>query len=493
MRESAPDFVSKASKSGFRPQGTARSGPDLVHFGLVRPMGRRRSHTKELRMRSGWMLPVAAVLASSWWFSAGALAAPPTDEQVAGAIEKFKTVKPKSRDELATAANAVLDGLSVEELSAKQLDMLADARVFGGLTNELKGKLDARAQKLAEDQGADGAAAASVRPDLMVFPGPGSTREDNMAFDAKRSEAVVAAAKHPGLAAALKSGRAYSIFANAGTMNAKKLKDSGLLDVLAPMVTGDIPAGKIRPVMQFAQTAMEPDAGLDQPAKDKLADAIIASIDKGVPTLSDADPLKTYLPKQKKYFAGAYVRGRLLNHPAPKVDIQWASQGTPKSFADYKGKVVLVDFWATWCGPCVRAFPHMRDLKERYKDSNVEILGVTSVQGYHMARTLSEGHKPERIDCKDDPKKEMDLMPAFVKDMNMTWPVVFTDESCFNPDFGVMGIPHLAILDPDGKVRFNELRPSDPSIEDKIDNLLKEFKMAVPPPMEKKHEEKQGG
>jgi hypothetical protein len=135
----------------------------------------------------------------------------------------------------------------------------------------------------------------------------------------------------------------------------------------------------------------------------------------------------------------------------------------------------------------------MRDLKERYKDSNVEILGVTSVQGYHMARTLSDGSKPERIDCKDDPKKEIGLMPQFVQDMNLTWPIVFTDESCFNPDFGVMGIPHLAILDPDGKVRFNELRPSDPSIEDKIDNLLREFKMAVPPPMEKKHEEKQGG
>lgn len=444
-------------------------------------------------MRSGWMLPVAAVLASSWWFTTGAFATPPSDDQVAGAIEKFKTIKPKTREEMTAAANAVLDGMSIDELSGKQLDMLGDARVFGGLNAELKGKLDARATKLAEDKGADGATAASVRPDLMVFPGQGSTREDNMAFDAKRAGVISAAAKHPGLSEALKGGRAYSVFANAGTMDAKKLKESGLLATLAPMVTSEIPASKIRPVMQFAQTAMDAEAGLDQASKDKIADAIIASIDKGVPTLSDADPMKNYLPKQKKYFAGAYVRGKLINHAAPKVEITWASQGTPKSFADYKGKVVLIDFWATWCGPCVRAFPHMRDLKERYKDSNVEILGVTSLQGYHMARTLSEGSRPERIDCKDDAKKEMGLMPTFVKDMNMTWPIVFTEESCFNPDFGVMGIPHLAILDPDGKVRFNELRPSDSSIEDKIDNILKEFKMKVPPAMEKKHEEKQGG
>lgn len=438
-------------------------------------------------------LPIALLGISMFACSLPAWAVPPSDEQVASAVEKFKAVKPKSREEFTTAANAVLEGLSIDELSAKQLDLLGDARVFGGLNAELKGKLDARAAKLAEDKGADGAAAASVRPDLMAFPGPGSTREDNMAFDAKRQEMITSAAKHPGLGEALKGGRAYSIFANAGTMEAKQLKESGLLATLSPLVTSEVPAGKIRPVMQFAQTAMDEEAGLDQASKDKLADAVIAAIDKGVPTLSDADPMKNYLPKQKKYFAGAYVRGKLINHAAPKVDIQWASQGTPKTFADFKGKVVLIDFWATWCGPCVRAFPHMRDLKERYKDSNVEILGVTSLQGYHMARTLSEGSKAERIDCKDDAKKEMGLMPTFVKDMNMTWPIVFTDESCFNPDFGVMGIPHLAILDPDGKVRFNELRPGDPKLEEKIDNLLKEFKMKVPPAMEKKHEEKQGG
>lgn len=438
-------------------------------------------------------LPMVLIGVGMLACSRPAWAVPPTDEQVSAALEKFKSVRPKTREEYVTAANTALDGLALDEMTAKQLDMLGDSRILGGLNNEAKTKLDARAHAIESDHGADGAVAAGLRPDLVASPGEGSTRDDVKALESKRRELIVAAAKHPGLAEALHAGRAYSVFTAVSSIDAKELKSSGLLAALSPYVTSDIPIGKIRPVMQFAQSAMDPEAELDQASKDKIADAIVAVLDKGVPTMNDTDPLKKYLSGQRKYFAGAYVRGKLMNHPAPKVDIQWASQGTPKTFADFKGKVVLIDFWATWCGPCVRAFPHMRDLKERYKDSNVEILGVTSIQGYHIARTLSEGNKPERIDCKDDPKKEMELMPQFVKDMNMTWTVAFTDESCFNPDFGVQGIPHLALLDPDGKVRFNELRPGDPTLEDKIDNILKEFKMKVPPPAEKHHEEKQGG
>lgn len=51
----------------------------------------------------------------------------------------------------------------------------------------------------------------------------------------------------------------------------------------------------------------------------------------------------------------------------------------------------------------------------------------------------------------------------------------------FNPDFGVRGIPHLAIIDPAGKVRFNALRPGKPeAIAEKIDALLNEFKLGAP-------------
>jgi hypothetical protein len=64
----------------------------------------------------------------------------------------------------------------------------------------------------------------------------------------------------------------------------------------------------------------------------------------------------------------------------------------------------------------------------------------------------------------------------------MTWPVVFTEQSVFNPDFGVSGIPHVAIIDPAGVVRFNALHPGQDAEGKyhKIDGLLTEFGLPAP-------------
>jgi thiol-disulfide isomerase/thioredoxin len=162
---------------------------------------------------------------------------------------------------------------------------------------------------------------------------------------------------------------------------------------------------------------------------------------------------------------------KLVGQPAPELNFTWVSAGNFKKLSDLKGKVVVLDFWATWCGPCVATFPQIAELVTHYKDMDVAIVGVTSIQGSIM------GLQPPQIDTKGNPAKEMDLMREYIKAKAMTWTVAFSEQEVFNPDYGITGIPHMAIIAPDGKIRHTGLHPGMPHEEKvrMIDAILKEF------------------
>lgn len=165
----------------------------------------------------------------------------------------------------------------------------------------------------------------------------------------------------------------------------------------------------------------------------------------------------------------------LVGKPAPQLHFKWATREGLKTLADLKGKVVVLDFWATWCGPCVASFPQVRELTAHYKNLDVVVLGVTSIQG------SVTGLEPQRIDTKGDPQKELSLMTDYIKAKDITWTIAFSDEEVFNPDYGITGIPHMAIIAPDGTLRHTGLHPAMPHADkvQKIDALLKEFNLPV--------------
>lgn len=171
------------------------------------------------------------------------------------------------------------------------------------------------------------------------------------------------------------------------------------------------------------------------------------------------------------------ARDAIIGQPAPPLHFLWSTREGLKTLADLKGKVVVLDFWATWCGPCVASFPQVRELTAHYQGADVVVLGVTSIQGSIM------GLGTARIDTRNDPAREMALMKDYIKARDITWTVVFSEEPVFNEAYGVSGIPHMAIVAPDGTLRHSGMHPAEPHADKvkKIDALLKEFGKPLPP------------
>ena len=66
----------------------------------------------------------------------------------------------------------------------------------------------------------------------------------------------------------------------------------------------------------------------------------------------------------------------LLNKPAPQFELNNISSGSTIKLSDYKGKLVLINFWASWCGPCRVELPNLINLQDKYKEKGFTVLGL---------------------------------------------------------------------------------------------------------------------
>ncbi|HQW45328.1 MAG TPA: TlpA disulfide reductase family protein [Chitinophagaceae bacterium] len=174
-------------------------------------------------------------------------------------------------------------------------------------------------------------------------------------------------------------------------------------------------------------------AGLNENEVKKIIDELAAKF-----------PAHTRLAEIKKSLAG------LVGSPAPEITLP-DPNGTPVKLSSFRGKYVLVDFWASWCKPCRQENPNVVKAYNRFKDKNFAILGVSL----------------------DRPGQKDDWTKAIMQD-KLTWTHV-SDLMYWNspvvPLYNISGIPYNVLVDPEGKIIGEKLFGE--ALEEKLAEVLK--------------------
>ncbi len=252
------------------------------------------------------------------------------------------------------------------------------------------------------------APASGLEPELQALLGriktkldAGAQTEDALADELKAYDALIAKYRPT-----KSEGVADAIYVEA-TLYSKVLQNYDKATQLLQTVKADYPRSRAA----FAATEM-----LDQLDLEKESHAIQASLKPGVafPDFAEKD-----------------------------------IKGAPISISQYKGKVVLVDFWATWCVPCVAELPNVLAAYAKYHPKGFEIIGISLDQS-------------------------ADKLKSFITDKNMTWQQYFDGlgwESKLGKKYGVNSIPATYLLDGDGKIVAKNLR--GPALERELERLLR--------------------
>ena len=153
---------------------------------------------------------------------------------------------------------------------------------------------------------------------------------------------------------------------------------------------------------------------------------------------------------------------KLLGEPAPELGGgEQFVEGQPKTVASLRGKVVYLDFWATWCAPCLEAFPSLIEWHEDYQKDGLEILGLTRFYG------AAEGFNVDK-------EAELNFLARFKKTYRLPYEFVVGKDNTNQNLYSATAIPTTVLIDRKGIVRYIETG-SSPSRQTEIHEMIKKL------------------
>jgi thiol-disulfide isomerase/thioredoxin len=163
------------------------------------------------------------------------------------------------------------------------------------------------------------------------------------------------------------------------------------------------------------------------------------------------------------------TRARLVGQKALPLEVETWINGAPLRDEDLKGKVVLLDFWAVWCGPCLATFPHLRQWNEKYADKGLVMIGLTGYFNYSWNEKA--GHATHSSEGEVPHEEEQAMLVRFAAQHKLTHRFGISSAYPFSRPYGVAGIPQAVVIDRDGIIRLIKVGHSEANARE-IGDLL---------------------
>lgn len=202
--------------------------------------------------------------------------------------------------------------------------------------------------------------------------------------------------------------------------------------------TEDVAQILVMKSMLYIQVFEEPEKGIE----------MLKALKKDFPETPQGQKVDSMLEAVQKQVEANKIKKALV---VGAVFPDWQEKdlnGNPLTIAQFKGKVVLLDFWATWCGPCIAELPSVLETYEKYNKQGFEIIGIS-------------------LD------RDEEKLTSFIRERKMTWPQYYDGQGWQNKlavKYGVQSIPATYLLDGEGKIVAMDLR--GPALGKAVGELL---------------------